>query len=282
VNPGGVVPDTCFANWPRSRDRLATWYETPLGRELAFATMVRAADLLDGLHGEHALQIGGARHASDLLGAASAGHHLYIRGQVGDSLSAEPEALPLASGSIHLLVLWHVLEYRDDPVAVLSEAERVLAPEGHLLLVTFNPWSLFGLRRVLPHDGVPWSGHFPGRLRLHFRLRRAGLGVEATAGCWRRPPAHGARLRHWLGWLERGHRVLDYLGGIQLIRARKRQTFPTPIALGSNWRQRLPTGHPASPRFGSGVSARGRSQPVQPMHSTRKLSGERKHRCPTS
>lgn len=267
------MSDTCFANWPRSRDRLGAWYATPLGEELATATMERAATLLDGVHGEHALQIGAARDASDLLVAANLGHHLYLRGQAGDSLMGEPEALPLASGSIHLLVLWHVLEYRDDPGALLREAERVLAPEGRLLLIVFNPWSLFGLRRVLPHDGVPWSGRFPGRLRLHFRLRRAGMAVEATAGCWRRPPAHGARLRRWLAWLERGHRLLDHCGAVQIIRARKRRNCPTPLALDAQWRRRAPAGQ----RAGPGVSVHGRMAPRAGSLHFHELRGDREY-----
>src|SRR5690606_37876295 len=55
---------------------------------------------------------------------------------------ADAAALPLASQSVELLVLPHVLEYAHDAHAVLREAERVLLPEGRLVIVGFNPRSL--------------------------------------------------------------------------------------------------------------------------------------------
>lgn len=231
------MPDTRFVNWPGSRDQLAVWYATPLGQEVAAATRERLRRLLGDVHGQHGMQIGGSTHASDLLSLANLGHANFLRGETGDSLMAEPEALPVASESLNLLVLCHVLEFREQPQAMLQEAERVLAPEGRLLLVVFNPWSLFGVRRMLPHDGVPWSGRFPGILRLHWWCRSAGLAIEARSGCWLRPPAHGQGLRRRLAWMERGHVAFDRYGAIQILRMRKRVTRPTPIPLGSWWRR---------------------------------------------
>ena len=229
--------DTRFANWPASREQLAVWYATPLGQAVAAATHERLARLLADVHGQRGMQIGGSTPASDLLRLATLGHASFLRGEAGDSLGAEPEFLPIASGSLNALVLCHVLEFRDQPEAILREAERVLTPEGRLVLVVFNPWSLFGLRRLLPHDGVPWSGRFPGILRLHCWCRRAGLVVEVQAGCWRRPPAHGPRLRRGLAWMERGHAALDQCGAVRILRVRKRETRLTPIPLGAWWRR---------------------------------------------
>ena len=241
------MPDSCFANWPGSRSRLADWYETPLGVELDRCVHECLRELLADVRGQHGLQVGAAARGDEALVLANIGHHLLLRGEPGDALQAEPEHLPLASGSLNLLVLFHVVEYRDSPQALFMEAERVLAPEGRLLVVAFNPSSLFGLRRVLPHDGAPWHGAFPGLLRLHWWCRRAELKVEELRGCWRRPPAHGHRLRALLYWLERGPRLFDYWGAIHVLRARKRRVPVTPVRLESRWRRWLHGLQPARP-----------------------------------
>ncbi|MFM1760358.1 MAG: hypothetical protein RLY75_1629, partial [Pseudomonadota bacterium] len=57
--------------------------------------------------------------------------------------------LPFASESIDLLVLPHVLEFAADPHQILREAERVLRPEGRLIISGFNPASLWGMRQYL-------------------------------------------------------------------------------------------------------------------------------------
>ena len=42
----------------------------------------------------------------------------------------------------------HILEFADEPHQVLREVERVLVPEGHLVITGFNPASLWGLRQA--------------------------------------------------------------------------------------------------------------------------------------
>ena len=47
------------------------------------------------------------------------------------------------------VVLPHVLEFEANPHQVLRESERVLIGEGHVVILGFNPWSLWGLWRLL-------------------------------------------------------------------------------------------------------------------------------------
>ncbi|MEM9624457.1 MAG: class I SAM-dependent methyltransferase [Pseudomonadota bacterium] len=56
------------------------------------------------------------------------------------------EQLPFKSNSVDGVVLHHGLEITADPRTALREVTRVLAPGGRLILVGFNPMSLFGLR----------------------------------------------------------------------------------------------------------------------------------------
>lgn len=68
--------------------------------------------------------------------------------------------MPLASESFGALMLQHALDDRRDPLPLLEECHRVLAPGGTLWLATLNPWS-------------PWRA----------RWMRSGLRARGT-GSW--------------------------------------------------------------------------------------------------
>jgi SAM-dependent methyltransferase len=92
---------------------------------------------------------------------------------------ADGARLPLATGSVGLVWMIHVLHHLPDPPAVLAEVRRVLRPDGHLVLaetVEDNPAIRLG-RRLHPHwDGVGVHARFSAA-DLASLLRAAGLGV---------------------------------------------------------------------------------------------------------
>lgn len=67
---------------------------------------------------------------------------------------AQPEELPFETQSLDLVALPHVLESTADPHQVLREVDRVLRPEGRLIVSGLNPVSLWGARHLLP-GGLP-------------------------------------------------------------------------------------------------------------------------------
>ena len=83
-------------------------------------------------------------------------------------VAADADALPFATESIDTLILPHVLEFEPDRHQVLREAERVLKPEGRLLVLGLNPWcprrllqlhcrSSFWNARLMPsHQLLDW------------------------------------------------------------------------------------------------------------------------------
>ena len=155
------------------------------------------------------------------------------------------DELPFDSQSLDLVVLPHVLEFAAEPHQVLREVERVLIPEGRVIVCGFNPASLWGMRqaraRMYRRVGVggslflPESGEFisPGRLRDWLRL----LGFELNSisfGCYK-PSVRTT------GWLENyefmdslGPRWWPILGAAYVIVAIKR--VPAMRLLGPSWR----------------------------------------------
>ena len=150
------------------------------------------------------------------------------------ALACEFDALPFPSDSIDLVVLPHVLEFARDPHQVLREVERVLRPEGRIVITGLNPASLWGLRQRLSrarlaigldrgHSDLPREGEFIGYWRLRDWLRLLGLEVEVGRfGCWR-PPVNSPRWLERFAWIESiGERWWPVLGAVYFVVAVKR------------------------------------------------------------
>ena len=150
-------------------------------------------------------------------------------------LHCEFDALPFPDNSIDLVVLPHALELARDPHHTLREVERVLVPEGRVVIAGFNPASLWGLRqragRVKHGLGfnrqgglyLPRAGEFIGYWRLRDWLRLLGFEVEAGRfGCWR-PPFHSQKWLDRFGWMDTvGDRWWPVLGSVYFVVAVKR------------------------------------------------------------
>ncbi len=152
---------------------------------------------------------------------------------------AEFEALPFESQSIDLIVLAHALEMSPDPHQVLREAERVLIPEGRLVITGFNPWSLWGARRAmrgLP-PCLPELEQILPLLRLKDWLTLLSFEVDrGRFGCY----APLVRTERWLnryGFMEKaGDRWWPVCGAAYSVSAVKRVAGMRLIA--PAWKQR--------------------------------------------
>jgi SAM-dependent methyltransferase len=94
------------------------------------------------------------------------------------ALCCEPEYLPFADQSLDLVVLPHTLERAEDPHRSLAEVERVLRPEGRVVIVGLNPVSLWGLRQ----RGGGWRAG-PGCGASSPAICRRVRSGSATGGC---------------------------------------------------------------------------------------------------
>jgi SAM-dependent methyltransferase len=143
--------------------------------------------------------------------------------------------LPFPSNSVDLVVLPHSLELTRDPHGALREVERILVPEGRVVIVGFNPASLWGVRQRLGHvrQGVgidaagatfmPRAGEFIGYWRLRDWLRLLGFELEGGRfGCYRPPLATDRWLMRW-SWMDPvGERWWPVLGAVYFLSAVKR------------------------------------------------------------
>lgn len=226
----GVVP------LRESIDELTNWFETPLGRALLAEEQEAINDGLQGVFGYHLLQLGISGRL-DLTSESLISHrfalHPHIEQNPRMSAVADFNHLPLPAESIDVVLLHHTLDYSQSPHHLLREATRVIIPRGHLIIVGFNPWSLWGfcarIARLIT-TASPWRFQY---LRLGRLLDWLALvDVEPVAiykGFFRPPFPREKAIKH-LQWVERwGKRLRLPWGGFYMIVARKDHIPLTPI-----------------------------------------------------
>ena len=141
-------------------------------------------------------------------------------------------ALPFPANSLDLIVLPHTLELDADPHATLREVERVLVPEGRVVICGVNPASLWGLRQRRAHLYqrlgmgqlfLPREGEFIGYWRLRDWLRLLSFEVESGRfGCYR-PAVVSEPMLERFAWMDRaGPRWWPIFGAVYFLVAVKR------------------------------------------------------------
>jgi SAM-dependent methyltransferase len=202
---------------------LADWFATPLGAYLLEKERAYLDDVTPDMFGFHALQLGLPQF--DLLRENRITHRMRI--DVGGEVNvrARVHELPIATQSIDLALLPHVLEFAEDPHAVLREVDRVMMPEGRLVILGFNPWSLWGLRSTVgPSRGeFPWNGRFVSLLRVKDWLALLGFDVSAGRLAGYAPPFDNERVRRRFAFMEpAGDRWWAVGGAVYMLQAIKR------------------------------------------------------------
>lgn len=218
------------------RRGLHRWFSNCPGRLVLEAEIELLNEILPNLFGYHLLQVGRIADA-DLLSSSRILHRVLVGVDEETMecpysyLQGSPEALPIASDSVDVLLLAHTLEYASRVHDTLREAQRVLVPEGRLLVLGFNPWSWFGLWRLFlrRRRAAPWQGRFLGLTRVKDWLALLGFDDLIVKGHFFRPPFRSESLMHRLQSVERlGHHLPPHLMGAYLVVATKRVTTLTP------------------------------------------------------
>ena len=215
------------------------WLETPAGQYLLAWEQAQIDAAVADIFGYHALQLGLAQ-LNGLHGNRMPHQWLALDslGQVKQpmarpvALLCDYAALPFPSSSLDLLVLPHTLEFSPDPHATLREVERVLVPEGRVVVCGLNPLSLWGFRqsraRLYQRLGrgklfLPDGGQFIGAWRLRDWLRLLSLEVEQDVfGCYR-PALQSDKWLQRCAWMDQaGARWWPIFGAAYFMVAVKR------------------------------------------------------------
>lgn len=190
----------------------------------------QAEDLLADVFGYHALQAGSG--GIDALLANRMPHRWRARlefeaKEPPADLDFDSRAWPWPAESLDLVVLPHTLERSADPHACLREVERVLIPEGQVLVTGLNPWSLWGRSQRRAQRAGPQPAQWPVQAIAPHRLRDwlhvLGFEVQVQRFAGWTPNWSSERWVQRMAWLDTlGQRWCPIVGGAYLLLATKR------------------------------------------------------------
>ncbi len=218
------------------------WLESPPGLLVRRFEAAALAEHVSDVFGYHAMQLGLpqidglqanrmpkrwlALGPSDVFAAAH-------RGDALTQVACDFTALPFDDNSLDLIVLPHSLEWCGEAASCLREVERVLRPEGRLVLTGFNPLSWWGLRQLRqrlwlrlggqPTLFLPEGGEFIRYQRLRDWLRLLSFEVEsAQFGVYEPPFASQVWLDRMAWFAKLGARWWPAFGAVYVVGAVKR------------------------------------------------------------
>jgi SAM-dependent methyltransferase len=155
------------------RNFLFAWYQTPRGKllkELEAAYLQRSITVSCQ---QIILQIGGLDWENEFIDCTLYKNYTVLDAKglgCGEArkIQAKAYCLPLQSDSIDMIIVPHLLEFDSNRFQTMREIERVLKPEGLLIVLNFNPWSLWVRYQYLWDKKMAdsWGGHFISRSRI--------------------------------------------------------------------------------------------------------------------
>ena len=231
---------------------LGDWHRRTPGSLVFDTESRRLGSLLANVFGYHLLLLGSSDYLS-ILHAARVQHCTWLMAPalpaptmpVPAADAAPPcstvrglaGAMPVASDSVDIVVLPHVLEFEEDPHGTLRETERVLVPEGHVVVAGYNAIGLMGAWSLVRRREAPWNGRFYTASRVRDWLSVLGFDTVASEGCFFLPPLRSDRVLRSLRVFEKaGPRFWPHLCGTWFLVARKRTATLTPLR--PRWRTR--------------------------------------------
>jgi SAM-dependent methyltransferase len=167
-----------------SQRELSEWLNTSFGRNLMYFESLISDSGICKLPGYRAAQLGISPAHNLLEGLLQA--HKFVVAQARDASAAcvsDFLSLPLPSNALDVILLHHSLDFSVQPHGVLNEAARVVVPGGHIIVVAFDPYSIFGLAKWLAglfSNQLVWHHHSIRMARLIDWLKLMGFQIVAT------------------------------------------------------------------------------------------------------
>ncbi len=211
-----------------------SWLEQPAGRYIRQWEEQRFSVLTANIFGYHAVQLGlpqirglAANRMPFHWYSDSVAHQNEGQDQNCIALVHDMHELPFDTQSIDLVILPHVLEFADEPHQILREVERILIPEGRLIISGLNRSSLWGTRQLIGRrfgaHFLPHEGEYIRPARLKDWLKLLSLEVNQTQfGCYALPLKNEQWLQNSPLMESMGRRWWPGLGAVYMFEAIKR------------------------------------------------------------
>lgn len=239
----------------QSLPQLKAWFDSELGQELLNAERQAIERIVPTLFGMHLVQFSVDSRIS-LYKESPVTHCFSLIPQLDlgvdeFNIVASNTEVPLAHESVDVVILHHTLDFTDSPHQVLREVSRILRPGGHVIIVGFNPLSIWGLYRLFSRKKTlaPWSGHFISHRRLSDWLKLLELTELKHVSGYHHAPLERKSFRSQFSWITNwAKRSPAKNGAFSVLLARKDIAGMTPLRSGWGLRRliSIPVVEPAA------------------------------------
>ncbi len=246
---------------------LSEWFATEQGGYVLAREQAYFDRTVSDIFGYNALQLGLPEH--NFLRSNRMPLRFSAGNQQGNDVRLCCTELPFDTASLDLVLVPHVLEFSENPHQILREVERVLMPEGSLVISGFNPRSLWGMRKALGglhsralgcKQGYPWNGHFITLPRLKDWLALLGFEVAGGRFAVYAPPFRKAKWLERYAFMEKaGDRWWAVSGGVYFLHAVKR--VPGMRLIKPQWNEKLVSKLlPVTPKLNSKITQKAETE----------------------
>lgn len=232
------------------------WLETQYGKELFEYEQNLIKKVLSKIFGLHILQIGlpAINYFTD---GCRVNHKMVVSNKTNfkstderSTLYCKDSLIPLETNSIDAVLIAHELEFSQDPHAVIREIDRILLPEGHLIILAFNPWSLWGLRSRLTQkypevmtiedsrlDKYPWDGKWLTSHRIIDWLSLLNYEIEQKHYYYFKPCINSQKILNSMRFCEQIGKIIPLGAAAYCIMAKKKREAM--LTLTTDWQKEI-------------------------------------------
>jgi SAM-dependent methyltransferase len=170
------------------RKFLFAWYQTPRGKLLKELETDYLKKAITVSCQQHILQIGGLGWESEFIDCSLYKNYTILDAkglgcEMARKIRAKAYSLPIQTDSMDMVIVPHLLEFDTHRFQTMREIERILKPEGILVILNFNPLSFWVRYQFLWDKKLAdsWGGHFIFRSRMFDWLKLLNFEVTVSS-----------------------------------------------------------------------------------------------------
>ncbi len=216
---------------------LKQWFSGTFGQYLLSQEQALIGGLLRQCYGQTLIQLSSDNN-SELYSESRLARNIALSCYQQNNQSrhlavTELESLPIATESVDVVVLHHVLEFSNHPHQIIREVQRILSPHGKIIVVGINPNSFLGFQSLVKGVGVSdrVKASPISLSRLDDWLHLLGFGTPKQRYDCYEPPLNNRWLLErfmFLGQIAARFQLIG--GGIYILESVKEVTRLTPIS----------------------------------------------------
>ena len=202
------------------------WFKSKTAKKLIEQEKIIVNKFIEDKFGYFAIQIGGA--FTDFLEHSRITKHLFNEG-IFKNISFDASSIPISKESIDLIICPHFIEqgYNKE---MFDEFFRIIIPEGHLIIISFNPYSFAGIKNFFSFSmRPPWNSKFISMSLIQKQLKESGFSISEAKIINYQPLCSNDNYFFNSNLESIGDRWLPLFGNVFLIVAQKKVISLTPI-----------------------------------------------------